>query len=95
MAKQLTKEKQTRKKIRKEEILSLDPINYKIIGIGLVVIVLGYIALSMEPWNGFMPLVVAPILLVLGYCVIVPFGIIYKKKSVVENGDQQAQVAVQ
>lgn len=55
--------------------------NYLILGLGLVVIVLGYIALSQSPWDGTMPLVVAPILLVIGYCVIIPLGILYRGKS--------------
>ncbi len=55
--------------------------NYQILGLGLLIIVLGYIALSQQPWNGTMPLVVAPILLVLGYCVVIPFGILYRQKS--------------
>ena len=55
--------------------------NYQILGLGLLVIVLGYVALSQTPWDGTMPLVVAPILLVLGYCVIIPFGILYRQKS--------------
>lgn len=55
--------------------------NYQILGLGLLVIVLGYVALSQSPWDGTMPLVVAPILLVLGYCVVIPFGILYREKS--------------
>jgi hypothetical protein len=55
--------------------------NYQILGLGLLIIVLGYVALSQEPWDGTMPLVIAPILLVLGYCVIIPFGILYRQKS--------------
>jgi len=55
--------------------------NYQILGLGLLAIVLGYVALSQTPWDGTMPLVVAPILLVLGYCVIIPIGILYRQKS--------------
>lgn len=50
-----------------------------IMGIGIVVIAAGYLAMLEGSVEGFLPLVVAPILLVLGYCVIVPFGILYKK----------------
>jgi len=55
--------------------------NYQILGAGLLTIILGYFALSQDPWDGTMPLVVAPILLVLGYCVIIPFGILYRPKK--------------
>ena len=65
--------------------------NYQILLIGLVVIVLGYYALSQEPWDGTMPLVVAPILLVLGYCVIIPVGILYRKKQEAETTEPAAE----
>ena len=77
-----------KKKVKKAETLSLTAANYKIIIAGVVVILLGYIALSMQPWDGFISLTVAPILLVLGYCVVIPIGIIYKKKNVnAENNE--------
>ena len=56
--------------------------NYRILGLGLLSIILGYVALAQPPWDGFWPLDVAPILLVLGYCVLVPLGILYRKKAV-------------
>jgi len=46
-----------------------------------VTVILGYVALGMDPWDGVMALTVAPILLVIGYCVIIPVGIIYRKKK--------------
>jgi len=67
--------------------------NYIIMAIGLGVIVLGYILMSTgiteEPalprgkWNNPLAVIVAPILLVLGYCVILPLGIFksYLKKQ--------------
>lgn len=75
------KEKLSKRKSRKIEILPLEPVNYKIIIAGVAVILLGYVALSMEPWDGFMALTLAPVLLVIGYCVIIPAGIIYRKKK--------------
>jgi hypothetical protein len=82
MAKQLTKEKLTPKKnIRRTDILVLEPINYKIIAAGLAVILLGYFALTASPWDNPVAITVAPILLMLGYCVIVPIGIIYRGKK--------------
>ena len=55
--------------------------NYQILGFGLLVIVLGYVALGQSPWDGTMPLVVAPLLLVLGYCVLIPIGILFRKNT--------------
>jgi hypothetical protein len=81
MAKQIQKEKITKKKFTKIESLSLEPINYQILLAGVAVIIAGYFALSAKPWDNPIALTVAPILLVLGYCVIIPIGIIYRKKK--------------
>lgn len=82
MAKQIQKEKTAlKKKAKRIDILVLEPINYKIIGIGVLIILIGYLALSTSPWDNPIALNVAPILLVLGYCVVIPIGIIYKKKK--------------
>lgn len=61
--------------------LPFTKLNYLILSSGILSIVLGYIALGQDPWDGTMPLVVAPILLVLGYCVLVPIGILIRKKT--------------
>ena len=59
--------------------------NYTIIGIGIGMIILGYIFLSENVVSSFLPTTVAPILLILGYCVVVPFGILYTDKGVKEE----------
>jgi len=69
------------KKGKQDDILPFERENYIIMGIGLLVIILGYIALSGNQVEGFFPLTVAPILLVLGYCIIIPIGIMYRKKE--------------
>ena len=69
------------KKSKLDDILPLERENYIILGVGLLVIILGYIALSGNQVEGFSQLTVAPILLVLGYCVIIPVGIMYRKKD--------------
>jgi hypothetical protein len=77
----MAKIEQKKSKSSKAIIFPLEKQNYIILAIGLVVIVVGYIALASNGVEGIMPLVVAPILLVLGYCVIIPFGILYKVKE--------------
>ncbi|UCE65645.1 MAG: hypothetical protein JSU85_12390 [Candidatus Zixiibacteriota bacterium] len=49
--------------------------NYLILGIGLLFIVVGFIFL------GFGDITISPILLVLGYCVIIPLGILLPRKK--------------
>ncbi|NQT25828.1 hypothetical protein HQ585_10760 [candidate division KSB1 bacterium] len=55
--------------------------NYIYFGAGILTLVVGYIALSIGPWDSFWSLTLAPILLVLAYCVIFPVSILYRKKK--------------
>lgn len=82
----MAREMQRRK--QRIETLPFKKANYQIMGLGILIIVLGYVALSQSPWDGFLPLVVAPILLILGYCVLIPLGILYRPKQ-----EQQSELA--
>lgn len=73
--------KRTQRRAKKLEVFPLEKHNYIILGIGVLVIISGYIALMEKTVEGFLPLVVAPILLVLGYCVLIPLGILYTRKE--------------
>ncbi len=55
--------------------------NYIIFGIGLVTIILGYIIMAFGSVNSFQSLTLAPILLFIGYIVIIPCALIYRDKS--------------
>lgn len=83
------------KKGKQEIILPFERENFIIIGIGLVVIILGYVALSGDSVEGFMPLTVAPILLVIGYCVIIPIGIMYRKKEKAKGDEKPENISTQ
>jgi hypothetical protein len=75
---------EARSTVRKKALiegLPFDKVNYQIMGVGILLIVLGYVALAQKPWDAFLPLVVSPILLVIGYCVVIPVGILYRKKT--------------
>ena len=80
MAKPLRKPEKKRRSL-KDDNLPLQKQNFIVLGVGLLVIIVGYIALSQGPVDGFLPLVVAPILLVLGYCVLIPFGILFRPRK--------------
>ncbi len=70
-----------------KEKLPFSSTNYLLFGIGLLVIIIGYILLSIGPWNSFYSLTAAPIFLVIGYCVIIPIAILYHKKKNTQKGD--------
>lgn len=78
MALQKVKQK-TKKKTR--ETIPFGRENFIILIIGILVIILGYIFLAQGPADSFWSLTVAPILLVISYCIIIPISIIYRKKS--------------
>ena len=83
MAKKKTQRKKAKKAIEWKSPLTKK--NYQILGIGLGVILLGFILMATgiteKPavpdgkWNNFFAVNVAPILLLIGYCVIIPYGI--------------------
>lgn len=68
-------------KKKREDVLPLERQNFVLMGVGILLIVAGYVALLEKTVTGFLPLYVAPVLLVLGYCVVVPLGILYTRKS--------------
>ncbi len=55
--------------------------NYKLLGITVLVLIAGYILLGQGPVENHLSWSIAPVLLVLGYCVLVPITILYKAKQ--------------
>lgn len=84
MARAVTKAKRVDKqrKAKTPTEMPLKPVNYKIIIGGAILILITYIILaSNDTVYGFIPLNVVPILLFIGYIIIVPFGILYRGKK--------------
>ena len=82
-----------KRKHRKDEKLPLGKENFMIIGLGVAVIVAGYLALAKGPIEGFLPLILAPVMVVLGYCVIIPLGILYRKSYLKSDQANPPQTA--
>jgi len=61
--------------------------NYLLFGAGLLVLVLGYAALSWGNWDSRMSLNLGPVLLVLGYCVVIPGAILYRKRPAKDESE--------
>ena len=55
--------------------------NWSLAIVGLAVIVLGYVFLRIPPAEGFLSLTLAPVLLVAGYCVLIPMAILVRDQS--------------
>lgn len=69
-------------KPKKDLSFPLNKENFVIIAAGIVLIVIGYILMAENSVNGFLPTVISPILLFLGYCVAIPYGILKKPKTI-------------
>ena len=50
--------------------------NWTFLGAGAGTILIGYLCLSQPPVDGFLSLTLAPVLLVTGYCVLIPLGLL-------------------
>ena len=56
--------------------------NFLIIGLGVLVIVLGYIFMALpEDPDAFMTRTLAPVMLVFAYLIIIPVGLFYREKK--------------
>ena len=55
--------------------------NYLIFSIGLALVIIGYIFMANGEVNSFQSLTLAPIMLFLGYIVVIPTSLVYRDKS--------------
>lgn len=67
--------------------------NYMLLLAGIVVIIAGYIFMSMGSWNSTPSLYISPILLVIGYLIIIPFSILYRGKEEEAPASEEHDVA--
>ncbi|MFL2511196.1 MAG: DUF3098 domain-containing protein [Candidatus Neomarinimicrobiota bacterium] len=53
--------------------------NYLLFGVGVFVIIVGYLIMYLGEVNSFQSLVISPLLLLAGYLVIIPLALLYNK----------------
>ena len=63
------------------ESWSFSTVNYYLFGIGLALIILGYIVMASGEVNSFQSLTVSPIILFVGYIIFIPAALIYRDKN--------------
>jgi hypothetical protein len=76
-------EKEKKRADEKEGLFHLPLVktNYQIIGLGVVLIIIGYIMMGLpDDPEAFLTKTLAPLILVVAYAVVIPFGIFYRKK---------------
>ena len=76
----MNKKKQT-KDLHLFEGWAFKRINYLIFGIGLLLIVGGYLVMAVGKVNSFQSITLAPIMLFFGYVIAIPFALIYRAKK--------------
>jgi hypothetical protein len=69
------------KQKQKEQPLGISAWNLRLFGIAVITLVLGYVLLSIGPADSGWSLNIAPIVLIIGYCVLIPLAIFWKPKS--------------
>ena len=55
--------------------------NWTLAAAGLASILIGYVCLRIPPAEGFLSLTLAPVLLVAGYCVLLPLAILARDQT--------------
>ena len=56
-------------------------INYILFTIGVALLLVGYTAMATGSVNSFQSLTLAPILLFIGYIIVIPLALVYRKKK--------------
>ena len=60
---------------------SFGKINYQLFGIGLLIIILGYIIMATGETESIQSVKISPIILMIGYCVLIPAAILIRSKK--------------
>ena len=55
--------------------------NYLLFGLGILIIIVGFYFMSLGEWNSTPSMVISPILLFIGFVIVIPASIFYRKKS--------------
>lgn len=53
--------------------------NYIIFIVGIGVIIFGYVMMAQSPWDNPLSLSVSPLILLIGYIIIIPLAILYRR----------------
>ena len=69
------------------ESWSLSKTNYLLFGIGLFLIIFGYVLMGNGEVDSFQSLTLAPIMLFIGYIIVIPASLIFRDKDALETDD--------
>ncbi len=69
--------------------LTFDKTNYTLFFLGIITIIVGYFLMAKGEVNSTQALSIAPVVLLIGYLVIIPLSILYKKKNKDNNENRE------
>ncbi len=61
--------------------IPLNKSNFIIFGIGIIVLLVGFYIMTIPPWDSDFALVISPLILLIGYFIIFPLGILKNYKN--------------
>ncbi|MFZ2322271.1 MAG: hypothetical protein WAV89_01100 [Ignavibacteriaceae bacterium] len=59
--------------------------NYLLFGLGILIIIVGFYFMSLGEWNSTPSMVISPILLFIGFVIVIPASIFYRKKPTTQS----------
>ena len=90
MAKVQKKRKSSRRPLEVPEAELPQRVNYMILALGVIVVIIGFLVMSAGDAVSPLSVTTAPIILFIGFCVIIPIGIIYKQPKKTGTEDSAA-----
>lgn len=61
--------------------------NYVLFGVAVVLIIVGFFAMSIGPWDSTASLVAAPVILFIAYVILLPLSIMFRGKNNSKESD--------
>ncbi len=90
MAKVQRKRKGSRRPLEVPEAELPQKVNYMILALGVIVVIIGFLVMSAGDAVSSLSVTTSPIILFIGFCVIIPIGVIYRKAKNTGAGDTTA-----
>jgi hypothetical protein len=83
--------KQQRQSKKQSHVMPFGKKNLQIFIGGLILIVIGYIAMAQPPVNGFLSRTAAPLILLFAYLIVIPYSIFYGHFSNKKTADKDSR----
>jgi hypothetical protein len=75
------KKKSSKRRRTGDRTLPLTKMNYILLLVGVGLIIVGYLFMLEGSVDGVLPIVLAPLFLIIGYCVVIPIALLYRQKE--------------